>query len=269
MKTIFSDDDNEYMIEHYLTDTYGSIAAVLGFTERQIRGHLNNMGLTKSKHLYNERYFDVLDSEAKSYWLGLLFTDGYLVWRPEQRSYEVTLSLSSVDVDTVNAFAKSVGYQKDPVWRTRHISFNGYEYDSAEVFVRLHSKHMCQTLIDLGIVPAKTYRPDFPQELPYVHAFVRGVLDGDGCIYVPTNFKKSSVSFTNSNKDFLVYLRSIIYGATGVMGSIYTEKEWKHRLCYWGVEDLLVLLGWVYQHDDGWKMDRKFNKYQSLLGLAA
>lgn len=227
------------------------------------------MGLTKSKRQYDECYFDVLDSESKSYWLGLLFADGYIVWCPERRSYEVALGLSSMDFDTVDAFAKSVGYQKPLAQRSRHTSFNGYDYDSTEVAVRLHSKHMCQTLINLGVVPNKTYCPEFPRGIPYIHAFVRGFLDGDGCITVPTNYKKSSVGFTNSNKAFLEYLQSVIFNATGVTGSIYTEKEWKHRLSYWGVANLLSLLSWIYQDDSGWKMERKFNKYQSLLGLAA
>ena len=56
MKKIFTDEQEKFMIENYLTMSYKEIGKKLGFTERQIRGRLNNMGYTKVRKI-NDHYF--------------------------------------------------------------------------------------------------------------------------------------------------------------------------------------------------------------------
>lgn len=269
MQTIFSDADNQYMVANYQTMTYKDIAAHLGFTERQIRGHLNNMGLTKKTSQLRENYFDIIDTPEKSYFLGLMFADGYVVYNPQRRNYEATLSLEQSDSDTVTAYAQALGIADKIASRTRTISFNGYTYDTTDCSARAYSRHLCDALINLGVVPNKTYCPEFPRPSIYLSSFVRGFLDGDGCIYNGTDGKSLIVSFTNSNREFLAFLRSLLLEQTGAVGSLYTEKEWKHRLMFYSPGDSLAVLAWIYQPDGAWKMERKYQKYQTHLGLAA
>jgi intein/homing endonuclease len=57
----------------------------------------------------------------------------------------------------------------------------------------------------LGIIPNKTYTQRFPKiEDGYIYDFLRGVFDGDGCIYV-SNRKYGgyfSISFTSGSESF-------------------------------------------------------------------
>ena len=57
MKKLFSKEDDRYIIEHYKHTTYAELAKHFGLTERQVRGHINNMGLTKMNKK-DDSYFD-------------------------------------------------------------------------------------------------------------------------------------------------------------------------------------------------------------------
>lgn len=77
MKTIFKESDIEYMKNNYLTKSYKEIGIILGFSERQIRGKINNMGLKKER-VFNSDYFSIINTEEKAYFLGLIFGDGWV-----------------------------------------------------------------------------------------------------------------------------------------------------------------------------------------------
>lgn len=49
MKSIFNEEQKDYMIKNYLILSYREIGNHLGFTERQIRGWLNNHGYNKNR----------------------------------------------------------------------------------------------------------------------------------------------------------------------------------------------------------------------------
>ena len=84
-KTMFSLDDIEYMKEHYLDMTYKEIGNQLGFTERQIRGKINHMNLSKKREVKDD-YFEIIDSSLKAYFLGFIFADGYVVYNEDTRN---------------------------------------------------------------------------------------------------------------------------------------------------------------------------------------
>lgn len=75
MKPIYTTKDIDFMKEHYKDMSYKDIGLALGFTERQIRGKINNMGLTKNRE-YNKSFFKNIDSANKAYWLGFIYADG-------------------------------------------------------------------------------------------------------------------------------------------------------------------------------------------------
>lgn len=267
MKSIFTQADNEFMIQNYQTMSYREIADRLGFSERQIRGRLNNMGYKKIGNRFNDEYFDNVDTPEKSYFLGLFYADGYVVHRPDTRNYEASIELHVDDKDTLLAYQSAIEMGCPLTNRERDTDFNGHQYHSSTLVTRVYSKHFCERLIELGIVPNKTYRAEFPSQFSSPSAFVRGFLDGDGCIYCSGT--RSSVSFTNPNESFLRFLMNLIESNTGVIGHIYRENEWKVRLMYYGLSDVLLLLNWIYNSDSAWRMDRKYQKYQAILGLAA
>ena len=49
MKSIFNESHKKYMVDNYLTMSYKEIGDNIGFSERQIRGWLNNNGYVKTE----------------------------------------------------------------------------------------------------------------------------------------------------------------------------------------------------------------------------
>ena len=89
---IFSDSDDEYIKENYLTMHYKDIGIKLGFTERQIRGRVGTLGLKKNREINDDYFHDINDSD-KAYFLGLIYADGWVVFNENKRNYEFGIQL--------------------------------------------------------------------------------------------------------------------------------------------------------------------------------
>ncbi len=50
------------------------------------------------KKIYNENYFETIDSEDKAYFLGFIFADGCVTNDSKKYRYQLTLKLHSKDV---------------------------------------------------------------------------------------------------------------------------------------------------------------------------
>ena len=137
--------------------------------------------------------------------------------------------------------------------------------------LRVYSKQVVTDLINHGIVPNKTNSTIFPHCEQFFQDFVRGYLDGDGCIYI--NYAGSNphtyISFTCSNEAFLAMMRDSIESAIGITGHIYKETDRKYKLVYFKDSDIPVLLNWIYYDPTATMLTRKREKCNEALGLAA
>lgn len=262
MKSIYTTKDIDFMKEHYKDMSYKDIGLTLGFTERQIRGKINNMGLTKNRE-YNKDFFKNIDSANKAYWLGFIYADGNI----SNNSLNIEIDYS--DRYLLKRFANDIDSQVEVTQRERDTTFNGYTYHTHTSLVRLYCKDIANQLIKLGVVPTKTYKKEYPKCDKFFWHFLRGFLDGDGCLYLDKN-NKLVMHFTNPNELFLNYLQKKIYDALSITGKIYKEKEWKYRLYYSNQEEVKTILSMIYDLTDcDIKLERKYEIYKTFLGLAA
>lgn len=207
MKSIFTKEQIEYLKENYDKESYREIGNKFGFTERQIRGKINGMGLSKTRK-FNDRYFECIDNGNKAYWLGFIYADGYIIKNEKLSNYELGIELNINDRKTLEDFNEELGDVHYIYEKHNHKSFNGYEYDTDSCVIRIYSKNLVNDLINLNVLPNKTYEKSYPICENYFFDFIRGFLDGDGCIYYQQ--KNLYVKFTNSNYDFLLYLQEIL-----------------------------------------------------------
>lgn len=260
----FSKEDVAYMIEHYEDMQYKDIAEHLGFTERQVRGRLNNMGYSKTRK-FNKNYFHDIDSELKAYFLGFIYADGYVVNRPETRNYEFAMQLQSGDKYILDAINEALG----GVHKVTHINprdkiINGVKTRSGHIdCLRVYSKDIVHDLMSHGVVPDKTHNyhlPVFPME--YFFDFLRGYIDGDGCFYK----RETSVTMniTCASIDVLKWVGEIL-NSYGISTSIYKEKELKYRLCCSNQDDIEHLVNLLYHDGYSLCLSRKFDKIKHLL----
>ena len=120
-----------------------------------------------------------------------------------------------------------------------------------------------------NIATDKSYADIFPivEDNLFCH-FIRGYFDGDGCVYA-NKYGKPQIHFTAFGDSFLSYIQSKLDSLYGIRSSIYAENENKHRLMIFRKDDVNRFFDVIYGSGCNIKMLRKYNKYITLLGLAA
>lgn len=160
------------------------------------------------RYTCNENFFENIDTEAKAYFLGLMFSDGTIEDRPKKGQSRMIICLQKNDEDILKLFKKTINFNghlryycpKNPRWKKM-------------CQLKLSSDKICQDLIRLGCVPNKSLIlkwPIIPKNL--IRHFIRGIFDGDGNIY--QNPKTHTFNFS-------------IYGTMDICQSInnYLNKE--------------------------------------------
>ncbi|MCM1315253.1 MAG: LAGLIDADG family homing endonuclease [Alistipes senegalensis] len=267
MKSIFKKSDIDYIVNNYKILTNKQITETLGFTERQIRAKANSMGITKNRN-FNKNYFHIIDTPNKAYWLGFIYADGYVICNDKSFNYELGIELKDTDEDLLKCLNNELGGVHKVIHTEKNVSFNGYNYRTHNCVIRVYSKQIIQDLISNDVVPNKTKDKTFPKCNNYFWDFVRGFMDGDGCIYVnPRNY--ISVKFVNANVDFLNYIKDTIFQLVNIKGTIYKEKENKYQLVFFVQKDVRYLLNYIYYDTNNQYLERKYNIYKSYYGFAS
>lgn len=134
------------------------------------------------KYNYNENFFKVIDTEEKAYWLGFIYADGCINDRGKQMTLEITLK--SRDRLHLKRFINTIKGDENQLTE-KLVKLNGKEILTYRVSV--NSTQMCKDLIKHGATPRKSLTLKFPEHLDggLLRHFVRGYLDGDGCIDYP------------------------------------------------------------------------------------
>ena len=57
---------------------------------------------------HNTKYFEMIDTEEKAYWLGFLYADGSLYKCKPNEGYRFELSLQTIDLKHIEKFAKAI-----------------------------------------------------------------------------------------------------------------------------------------------------------------
>lgn len=178
--------------------------------------HLKEIGTTFRsrsesirRHSLNHNIFEEINSHAKAYWLGMLFSDGGITY--DKGTHTVSLTLHREDRYHIESFKKFLGSSVNIIDRK----------DKLASSICVAGKHFCDTLIDKGMIPRKSLILGPPNKLPeeYINSFILGVFDGDGCLHNKIkkryNTHQSTVSIVGSYK-LMYYLNEKISEHTGV-----------------------------------------------------
>ncbi|ERI94370.1 hypothetical protein HMPREF1982_01005 [Clostridiales bacterium oral taxon 876 str. F0540] len=136
----------------------------------------------------NEFYFDKIDCEEKAYFLGWIMSDGNISITNGQ--YSLKLHIALKDRELIDRFLKQINSTNKTKIK------NGL---TQSYYVSLTSVHMCKALMKFGVLPNKSGKEIFPEQIPsslYPH-FIRGVFDGDGITCVGRNPRSGFVGSKN------------------------------------------------------------------------
>ena len=182
MCAMTSKEDQIAMVESYLAGASGKQAGKLvGCSENTCYEYVRKYGYnvrSNRKHSVNESYFDVIDTEAKAYWLGFITADGCI--RPGSRRAALQILLKSSDIDHLRKFKRDIQSDHPVAIRENKTSNNPYSF---AVFC-IYSLYLVNALEKLGVYSNKAsiVKPccHVPNDL--LRHYWRGVFDGDGSI---------------------------------------------------------------------------------------
>lgn len=137
------------------------------------------------KFTYNMTYFNVIDTPEKAYWLGFIYADGYVQIRKD-KSKIFGIALSTKDklhLELLNDTLSST-YEVKEYEASEGNSYGTERYCRLQIF----GEEIFDNMVKHGVVPNKTeiVKPPKINKKLYSH-FIRGYIDGDGCITSSSN----------------------------------------------------------------------------------
>jgi len=163
----------DYVSLNYLCDEFKisqeKIREILSLKSVRVRTPGETQELQYFHKLKNKYFFKQIDTEEKAYWLGFITADGNVC----KNIRYVGFGLHEKDWNHLQKFATIFGKVV-------------YACGENKCGVAVGSKMFAQILVDKGVVPRKTYCDQSPilKNVPekLYHVFVRGLMDGDGCV---------------------------------------------------------------------------------------
>lgn len=253
----------EYSFENPYKSTR-DIGKVFGVSKDMVTNLIKKYGNRKPKKLieFNRHYFEKVDTEDKAYWLGFLYADGSVSLKGKQGTLEVGLAV----VDKLHLYKLCDSMDKERNVSHKIVKLNGKEFEA----VRTHfcSYELTMDLIKLGCMPNKSLKLEFPNinQVPkhLLKHFIRGYVDGDGCI--GTYNGVVHLSFVGTT-NFLNELVGVLNSNVENMGSIRLhkpDKRFKNDITTsyskTGIKAVEVL-DYLYK-DATIYLDRKYEKYK-------
>lgn len=197
-----------------------------------------------------------IDSSEKYYWLGFLATDGHVALKEPR----IRVELKQDDEDLLLNLAKFCKTNKPLTHRKNN---NGVLCSCLDI----NSAKLKKYLNEYNITPQKTknfYIPldKIPQD--FIWDFVRGMMDGDGCITI-INGKRSNpyaISFVSANKKCVEQMKQLWglpenHAISKMNGAYIVQKS--------GL-GCLPILNKIYETStETTRLKRKYERYRSLI----
>lgn len=136
----------------------------------------------------------------------------------------------------------------------------GYTYKNSYLLA-FYGKHITKMLEEKGMFQNKSLKITFPKWLSkeLISHFIRGYLDGDGCIYFKDRYCTSTIIGTD---EFCNAIKDIVMNVLDINISIYDacNNGTTKVLTVYGRNQVKTFLDWIYKDADMY-LERKHQKY--------
>ena len=235
---------------------YDKIYSVIKNSNIDIRG--NN--INSLRYYCDSNIFDNIDTEEKAYWLGFIYADGCVTHNGN--NLMLSIALCTEDNEHLQKFKKFLK-SNSPI-KTYGTSYNKTK-KCCKIVIR--DSHLCQTLINHGVVINKSNVLKFPDFInkDLISHFIRGYFDGDGCItyHSQNNRKKYVIKFCLTKEMALGIHKHVPHKSNKEIPTLYKKKNTtsnNYSLEYGGNKQVLNIANYLYYNASVY-LDRKFNKY--------
>ena len=219
---------------------------------------------------YN-RELQVIDTEEKAYFLGLLYADGSISIKTDKscQCLKYRFQISLADEALIEKISKFF-----PFLNVNSFDFGKYKENWSKQFsLRKTSKFLVEDLINNGMLERKSEGNSALLSVPNIdekllHHFIRGFFDGDGSISIPKkrpNLRR--VEICCSSKNFLSQVKSILE-ANRVNCPIFRERTVNkisplYILEWVNFNDICLLKEYIYK-ESTIHLSRKKNLFDSF-----
>lgn len=187
-----------------------------GLTEMKVWRDLCELGVALRSNVVQSGlrrdWFDLIDSDEKAYAFGLICADGSI------SKNRIRIQLQERDRPVLEALRHAAGGGHVAIVRAAGLILTGPGITSrcqATVGLRWDCAQMSKALQARGVCANKSQvRPVITAPDAFLGAFVRGLVDGDGCVYVADG-KAPSISFVNLNESLLTVVAQYWESLTG------------------------------------------------------
>ena len=221
---------------------YSYMACIFALKQRGIKPR--GRSETHRRYAVDETFFDVIDAEAKAYWLGFLTADGTI------GDDYVRLGLQERDIDHLYKFAASL-HSDHPVV-LKESALLGKVYHAGEV--HMGSMRLAAALKRLGVGERKSFAVSPCEQVPagLLPHYWRGIFDGDGTITLAWARRFGAIKWTVSlvgNKEIVSGFETFVRQRTGWETRVDLDKPGSRifKVRYSGVALPQAILSVLYR----------------------
>jgi len=252
--------------------TLENVASILGIHLETLRQKFIALDIPYQKRQKYDCDHDFFsrNNELTFYWAGFLAADGNIEKRKTRlgivkSSNRIKLELGREDRSHIEKFKKNIKSTMPIIdlekKETRPQFKRGIYYSSS---IRFSSAQMVKDLKEIfGVVPAKSKTYLFPKHLldhEFVRHFIRGLIDGDGWIYL----EKIGLSGTKDCVETTFnFLKTKLRLDSGI---IKHRKDDLYTMDFWKLSDKQKLINYLYDAATV-ILDRKYKIAQQILDL--
>lgn len=251
-----SKEKEDYIIKNYHRESTKNILEKLKISKPTLLRYVKKSGLiVKTSKLYdcNENYFENINTEEKSYWLGFLYADGYV--RDRKNNAEMRLKLSIKDIEHLGKLKKALNTDSE------------IKIKECQAILSINQKKFVKNLIDKGCVQAKTQVIKFPLFLreDLKRHFIRGYFDGDGSIKF-TDKNSPSFNVVSGSFSFLESFKDEISNKCNIRNpKIYTSSNEQYGNIFWNsIPDIISIYFYLYKNSNIY-LNRKREKFLKII----
>lgn len=191
--------------------------------------------------------FDGITNLFNAYFLGLMLTDGYI---QDENKFGIDLT----DEDCI-AFISKITNKEYKIYESLE------ENRKARYRIIFSDKDSLKKLNEYGVIKNKSKTLQGPvlkeEEYQYLPYIIRGIIDGDGCIY-KTSYGAPAMYICSASYNFIIWVKSILENRFYFKELSLVQSEtglW--RIDTANQQNILKLLILIY--DKPYGMNRKYN----------
>lgn len=255
------------------------VAKVLGIgtttAHRWLKRHGIEMRSDNKTFSINEKYFEVIDSPDKAYWLGFIWGDGYVSKRTRRGSisYELKIGLSEVDMSHLEKLKADV----QSTHELKYYKGTGFGQEHTEARFYVSNKEFVTPLYETyGIVPGRDDFSKMVENVPekYHKDLLRGLIDSDGSITIKdiqhSKLRKEFSLSLIANESVLDFYNDLLIkeGFTETNYIRYKRHEGRdgkvRTIRVTGNNIVSNVLHWLYENKKGNSLSRKYQRYEFI-----